>query len=107
MIFPKAKGRIDKGSLQYNGGDSDQHDAEHDLSAVIVFLVKGLASSTAMSRASATAEKETRARKNSCEEESNKGKASQSPVMSNYNLPFLQRIRENRRAVNESDHTCK
>jgi len=74
---------------------------------VIVFLVEGLASSTAMPGASATAEKETRARKNSCQEESNKGEASQSSIMSNYNLPFLHGIRENRLAINESDHTCK
>lgn len=78
-----------KNNLQNNSGDPDQHDTEHNLPAVIVLFVEGLASGTAMPRASATAEKETRAGEKSCQDEPDRSEASQSSVMRHYYLPFL------------------
>lgn len=66
MFSPKKK----KWNLQNNGSDRDQHDAEHNLPTVIMLFVEGLTPSTAMPRASATAEKETRTGENSCQDES-------------------------------------
>lgn len=74
---------------------------------MIVLFVEGLASGTAMPRTSATAEKETRAGKNSCQDEPDQSEAGQSSVMRHYYLPFLQRVCKNRRAIDQSDHTCK
>lgn len=93
-------------SLQNDGGDRDQHDAEHDLSAMIVLLVEGLTSSAAMPRASTATEKETGAGKNSRQEKSDQGEAGQPSVMGHYNFPFLKGIRECWWTVDQSDHTC-